>query len=201
MNLLLLFVKHPISGQVKTRLARSMGDDQALAIYRRLLRHSLAVSRKVAADSVVFYGNSVPENDLWQEAGYPRHLQQGEDLGARMANAIRWGIEQGYKKIVLIGSDCAQLRAEHVEKAFSSLNRAEVVLGPAKDGGYYLIGMQRMFEPLFLNKRWSTEKVLKSSLSDLILHEMSFSLIDTLSDVDYPEDLQGTFLESEFPNR
>lgn len=194
-ELLLIFVKHPIPGQVKTRLAATLGDTRALAIYQRLLTYTLQLSQELSADKVVFYGNEIPPNDLWQEAGYRHFLQQGPDLGSRMQQAFDWGFKQGYERIQVIGSDCAQLTSAHLQKAFQQLNSHDAVLGPAKDGGYYSLGLREMIPALFVQKDWSTSRVFPSSLNDLVKENKAFFLLQTLSDIDHEEDLVGTFLE------
>ncbi len=193
-ELLLIFVKHPIPGQVKTRLAASLGHEKALSIYQRLLAHTRDLSSQLSADKVVFYGNEVPEQDLWQEAGYPRFLQSGEDLGARMKHAFQWGLGQGYERILIIGSDCAELEAVHLQEAFLQLKEYDAILGPAKDGGYYCLGMKQLIPTLFEKKDWSTASVFTASIQDLLRENRAFYLLPTLSDIDHEADLEGTFL-------
>lgn len=195
-ELLLIFVKHPIPGQVKTRLAATLGNEGAVAIYQQLLAYSCEISKEITADKAVFYGNQVPETDLWKEAGYQRFLQEGADLGERMLQAFAWGFEQGYERILIMGSDCPHLDAAHLEQAFLQLQTHDAVLGPAKDGGYYALGLGKLFPDLFIRKEWSTQSVFTSTLNDLMRSEKSFYLLPTLSDVDHEEDLKGTFLES-----
>lgn len=194
-NLLLLFVKHPIPGQVKTRLAATLGHERALSIYQQLLAYTLHLSKELPTDKAVFYGNHIPESDLWSQAGYRRLLQQGDDLGARMQHAFAWGFAQGYERILIIGSDCAQLTVEYLQDAFSHLQHHDAIVGPAKDGGYYLLGLRQMIPALFHQKAWSTDQVFTSTLQDLLRLEKAFYLLPTLSDVDFEEDLKGTFLE------
>lgn len=196
-ELLLIFVKHPLPGQVKTRLAATLGNARTLAIYQRLLAYTLQISQELEADKAVFYGNEVPEKDLWQEAGYRRFLQQGEDLGARMMQAFDWGFQQGYDRILVIGSDCAQLTATHLRQAFAQLENHDAIMGPAKDGGYYILGLKERFPAIFTHKNWSTEDVFVSSLYDLISKGKSVMTLPLLSDIDREEDLADTFLAEE----
>jgi len=193
--LLLIFVKHPIPGQVKTRLAATLGNEKALAIYQDLLTYTLKLSQKLDVDKAVFYGNEVPMEDLWQAVGYRRFIQQGEDLGSRMQQAFAWGFEQGYERIVIVGSDCAQLTASHVQTAFELLANHDAVIGPAEDGGYYALGLSKMQASLFQGKVWSTSEVFRDCVRELVNAQQSFALLPTLSDIDFEEDLQGTFLE------
>jgi rSAM/selenodomain-associated transferase 1 len=194
-DLLLVFVKHPVPGKVKTRLAATIGHDAALAIYRELLAHTCSLAHAFSGKVAIWYGNEIPESDLWSEAGFDRYPQSGADLGERMAQAFEWGWQQGYQRIALIGSDCATLTGEILEEAFVQLQKQDTVLGPAEDGGYYLIGMRQWTPAVFQHKTWSTETVFEDTMADLQTANRSVSLLPTLSDVDTEADLQGTFLE------
>ena len=193
--LLLLFVKHPVAGKAKTRLAKSIGNEKALVVYRKLLTYTCEIAKQLHVNKVVFYGNQIPESDLWSEAGFARYEQHGETLGDRMENAFLWGFEQGYKQIIIIGSDCADIDSTLLEDAFSQLDNHDFVMGPANDGGYYLMGMNALFSPVFQNKNWSTESVLQDTLRDLEAGNKSYFLLPVKTDIDTVEDLKGTFLE------
>lgn len=195
-TLLIVFVKHPIAGQVKTRLAKGIGHDKALQVYQALLQHTRSLADQGSFDTAIFYGNEVPEMDLWTERDWTRKLQQGADLGVRMLAAFRWAIAEGYGRVVLIGSDCAKLELQHLEAAFEHLKNHDLVVGPAEDGGYYLIGMKKAYAGLFEDKQWSTKDVFTDLQASAQALGLSISLLATLSDVDTIEDLRGTFLES-----
>lgn len=195
MSVLLLFVKHPKPGQVKTRLARDVGHEKAIAVYRALLTYTREVSFQVRADKIVYYGNEVPEDDLWSEVGYERRIQTGADLGDRMLEAFVTAFEAGADKVVIVGSDCAEITSDLINQAFKCLDTKDCIVGPAYDGGYYLLGMRKLFSPVFLNKEWSTDSVLVDTIRDLKTGGLTYSFLPTLSDVDTVEDLQGTFLE------
>lgn len=199
-QLLLIFVKHPEKGKSKTRLAKGIGHDKALEVYRKLLSHTRSIAQDISADKVVFFGNQMPEEDLWSEAAFPRMQQVGEDLGARMNHAFTWGFDQGYKQICVIGSDCATLTSEILDQAFVALRENDFVIGPARDGGYYLIGMSSLYSKVFEEKVWSTAEVRKEAIADLEAGQKSYSLLPMLSDVDVVDDLRGTFLASYIPN-
>lgn len=198
-SLLLIFVKHPIPGQVKTRLAAGTSHEFALKAYHAMLSYTAEIVEEVAADKVVFYGNIVPEEDFWVKAGYKRFLQEGADLGVRMAKAFQWGFQQGYKNIQIIGSDNPHLTSEIIQEGFSILDRNTVSLGPAEDGGYYLLGMNTFIPSVFENKNWSTETVFQDTLADLEKAKASHGILPTLSDVDTVADIKGTFLEKLLP--
>ncbi len=198
-SLLLIFVKHPIPGQVKTRLAAGTSHEFALKAYHAMLSYTAEIVEEVAADKVVFYGNMVPEEDLWEKIGYSRFLQEGADLGIRMAKAFQWGFQQGYKKIQIIGSDNPHLTSEIIQQGFTILDSNTVSLGPAEDGGYYLLGMSTFIPSVFENKNWSTETVFQDTLTDLEEANASHGLLPRLSDVDTVADIKGTFLEKLLP--
>ncbi|MEO0469726.1 MAG: TIGR04282 family arsenosugar biosynthesis glycosyltransferase [Bacteroidota bacterium] len=195
-SLLLIFVKHPIPGQVKTRLAATVGHDTALKVYQALLRFTCELAQELTVDKAVFYGNQIPDTDVWQEASFPRHLQQGPNLGSRMEHAFAWAFDQGYQKVVVIGSDCAHLTTDILRQAFDTLRQNDGVIGPALDGGYYLLGLCEAFPAVFQNKVWSTESVFPDTKADFERANKSLFQLISLSDVDHEEDLKGTFLEA-----
>lgn len=187
-NLLLIFTRNPELGKCKTRLAATLGDENALALYIFLLKHTAKVTRNVTADKYVYYSEEIWEEDLWDNSVYQKRLQQGENLGDRMANAFKQGFKDGYEKIIIIGSDMFDISEEEIDKAFLSLNANDFVLGPAKDGGYYLLGMKKILPQLFQNKAWGTASVLEATLKDL--EEENFGVLSLKNDVDIYEDIK-----------
>ncbi len=192
--LLLLFVKHPRAGQTKTRLAAGIGHAQALAVYRELLAKLEREARAVGCPVAVFYGNEVPDQDLWAETGWPRLRQQGADLGARMHQAFMWGQARGYRRQVLVGSDIPGLSADLLRGALDALHTHQVVLGPSVDGGYYLLGLQQPQAALFTHMTWSTDEVLAETERRIQALGLSHHRAPLLNDIDTVEDLPGTFL-------
>ena len=202
-NLLMIFVKNPELGKVKTRLASTIGEEKALEVYKTLLAHTSTIVNSIGFDKAVFYSDSITHNDLWNNEKFQKYLQQGEDLGEKMLSAFTFAFAIGYKNVVIIGSDCIQLTAKIIEEAFELLIPAclpagqagpadrsnDVVIGPAKDGGYYLLGMNKLYKELFQNKKWSSENVLLDTLIDLKKRNVPYKLLETLSDVDHEEDL------------
>ena len=186
--LLLVFVKNIEPGQTKTRLASTMGDAAALAIYKGLLRYTISQLETLQVDKAVYYSRYIEKDDDWARAGFTQRLQEGEDLGERMANAFREGFEQGYERIAIIGSDCPELTPQILEQAFEALNSEKSVLGLAHDGGYYLLGLSEMAEEAFQEIEWSTESVGKDTLAALKKLGHQTQKLPTLSDVDYEED-------------
>lgn len=193
-ELLILFVKHPVAGQTKTRLAASIGHPKALAAYQEMLQHLRSVARETQRAVAVFYGNQIPDHDLWQEAGWPRLLQSGATLGDRMNGAFAWGQAQGYQRMVLVGSDIPGVDAPLLEQAFAQLQTHGAVLGPANDGGYYLIGLHGPDAQIFDDLPWSTPEVLRLTQQRLTEAGLSYAWLPEQQDVDTVEDLPGTFL-------
>lgn len=186
-NLLLIFVKNPILGNVKTRLAKSIGNTAALTVYKQLLAYTMQITKPLNVCKQVYYDNFIDNNDIWDNSLYAKKMQEGNNLGQKMNNAFKAGFENGYNFIVIIGSDIFDLNACIIEKAFNALKTHEVVFGPAEDGGYYLLGLQYPIPQLFENKQWSTNSVLKDSLLDVADKKIFF--LPTLNDIDTIEDL------------
>lgn len=193
-NLLLIFYRNPELGKVKTRLAATLGDEKALSVYLKLAEHTRKITQGLVADKLVFYSHAVVHKDLWDEAVYQKAEQAGENLGERMLHAFQYGFDKGYKHICIIGTDCLELNQEIIEKAFLSLSQHDTVLGPAKDGGYYLLGMKRLNADFFLDKTWSTQTVTHDTLRDMLRLKLSVHLLPLLSDVDVEDDLKGQLL-------
>ncbi|QNM85553.1 TIGR04282 family arsenosugar biosynthesis glycosyltransferase [Polaribacter pectinis] len=189
-NLLLIFTRNPELGKAKTRLAKSVGDETALEIYKFLLERTRDISSEVkTADKAVYYSVKIRENDIWNPDIYQKHQQFGEDLGIRMKNAFKNGFDAGYKKVLIIGSDLYDLSSKNIEKAFNELDTNDVVIGPAEDGGYYLLGMNTLEENVFKNKEWGTETVRKDTLTDLI--DKKVKLLEFKNDIDVYEDIEN----------
>ncbi|MBN2868944.1 MAG: TIGR04282 family arsenosugar biosynthesis glycosyltransferase [Flavobacteriaceae bacterium] len=187
-NLIITFTRNPELGKVKTRLAKTIGNPSALAIYKKLLEHTESVLKPLTCDKAVYYSVKIRENDIWDSTIYQKHQQNGEDLGERMANAFKNGFKSDYHKIVIVGSDLYDLKTEHINQAFEALKNNDIVLGPAEDGGYYLLGMKQFYPKLFQNKNWGTSSVLKETLDNL--EQENVFLLDTLNDIDVYDDIE-----------
>lgn len=189
-SLLIIFNKNPVKGKVKTRLAKKIGDDRALQIYQMLLYYTETIVCTLKfSDKAVFYSDFISKNDMWENSIYQKGLQKGNDLGERMRNAFSYAFKNKYKKAVIIGTDCYELKTEIIEEAFNALENFDVVAGPAKDGGYYLLGMKKLHEQFFVNKQWSSENVLLDTVLDMQHAGLSYKLLRSLADVDEEKDL------------
>lgn len=187
-RLLLIFTRNPKLGKCKTRLAATIGDQAALDIYMILIRHTAEITKYLNCSKEVYYSDEVPDNDLWGKDNYAKRLQEGNDLGERMYNAFKSGFQKGYKKIILIGSDIYDLNSETIEEAFLEMENADFVIGPAADGGYYLVGMKTLNNEIFQNKNWGTESVLEDTLNNL--NHKKVKLLEIKNDIDVYEDLE-----------
>lgn len=187
-NLLLLFTRHPELGKCKTRLAKKIGNQKALEVYSYLLQHTANVTKNVKADKQVWYATQAVENDIWNHEYYTKKAQQGEDLGARMSYAFAEGFQEGYDKILIVGSDLLDINAALIEDAFEKLDKTDFVLGPAQDGGYYLLGMKSFRKEIFEDKNWSTASVFNDTL--ISMGDKSVTLLETLNDIDEYEDMK-----------
>lgn len=186
-NALLIFIKNPEKGKVKTRLAQTVGDDMALKIYLALLEHTQKIALALDANRLLFYSQFIDEEDQWSNADFQKKMQASGDLGNRMMMAFRQALAQ-HQKVVIIGSDCASLTVEIVEKAFELLEAVDYVVGPAKDGGYYLLGMKENSPALFEDMIWSTDQVFPTTIKRIKASNKKYALLPELSDIDYEED-------------
>lgn len=187
-NALIIFTRNPELGKVKTRLAASIGDEKALRIYNFLIKHTLKITQHIAADKYVYYSENIAFQDVWDNTIFRKKLQQGADLGQRMHNAFNELFTLGYKKVIIVGSDIIDLNQQDIEDAFDKLDSHKFVIGPALDGGYYLLGMTELYEPIFSNKKWGTNTVLQCTLNDL--KDKKVLTLATKNDVDYLEDIK-----------
>ncbi len=187
--LLMIFVKKPEAGKVKTRLAATIGNEKALQVYMQLLERTREVTRPMLCHKTVYYTPEIVEKDFFDASHYQKASQSNGDLGQRMQKAFETAFADGYEKVCIIGSDCYELDTNILKEAFAQLDEKDVVIGPATDGGYYLLGMKKMHFQLFQNKQWSTASVFSYTLDDVKKDDLSFFLLPELTDVDEEENL------------
>lgn len=185
---LLIFTRNPELGKCKTRLAATIGDDSALEIYKMLLQHTVDITEDLKADKFVFYSDTIWKNDLWNLEIFRKKLQKGEELGVRMENAFSDIFEMGYEKAVIIGSDMYEMDQTDLEEAFSTLENHDFVIGPAEDGGYYLLGMKQLNGSVFRNKEWGSKTVLEDTLMELANENVA--LLKERNDIDTYQDIK-----------
>jgi len=188
-TLLIIFYRNPIQGKVKTRLASTLGKKRALEVFLKLSSHTKMITEGLAYDKIVFYSEAIDLMDLWPNATFLKALQRGEDLGEKMKNAFISAFESGYASVCIIGTDCYQLSGEVIDQAFESLRSFDAVIGPAHDGGYYLLGMNKPFKDVFQHKNWSTETVFGETIRDFETLGLKYQKLQVLRDVDTEDDL------------
>lgn len=196
----LVFVRAPEPGRVKTRLAAAMGPQAALRIYRRLAEHTLREAAALAGEGVQVRVHHTPADAgdavrAWLGAG-PVYLPQADgDLGMRMEDAFARAFAAGMERVVIVGSDLPDVSATLLRRAFDLLDAHPAVIGPARDGGYYLLGLRRMVGGIFDGITWSTPDVLSSTLDRFRAAGMEPVMLEELADVDEVGDLPEGWLD------
>ncbi len=188
-NLLIIFTRNPEPGKVKKRLAADIGDRAALEVYKMLLERTARITRNLPFEKIVYYSEAVEQEDCWENAIFQKRAQKGADLGERMENAFRENFDDGYSHIAIIGSDIYELQQQDIWEAFRALEQNDAVLGPAPDGGYYLLGMNSLNSAVFKNKAWSTDRVLQDTLEDL--KNKKIKMLQARNDIDFVKDLNA----------
>lgn len=183
-----MFLRNPVLGKTKTRLAKTIGDEKALEIYLKLLTHTLQTVSGLKKTTIrLCFTEYKDESEFFKDYNFEKDLQKGDDLGERMCHAFETGFTQGHQKIVIIGTDLPALKNSQLKNAFEALENFDAVIGPAADGGYYLLGLKKNIPMVFANKDWGTETVLSDTLLDLKKNKVY--LLETLNDIDIEEDL------------
>ena len=187
---IITFIKNPELGKVKTRLAKDIGDQHALEVYKNLMKHTRLTLEKVEqVDRLLFYSENIVVEDEWSEELFKKFLQDPGDLGKRIEAAFSIAFDIGYKKVMIIGSDCPEISADLINEGLSRLEKVDMVVGPALDGGYYLLGLKSAPAQFFEDIPWSTEKVLELTLKKADLEELRVFRLKELSDLDFASDL------------
>ena len=194
-NALIIFVRNPELGKVKTRLAADVGNENALLIYKKLLQHTFEITQQSKAHKFVFYADKIELEDMWQQKNYFKLLQDEKDLGNKMQSAFTKVFKNSYSKVCIIGSDCYELTSKTIEKALMELDNYDLVVGPANDGGYYLLAMKNEVKNIFKNIDWGTEKVLQQTINIIQQKKYSYKLLERLNDVDTIKDMPQQWKE------
>ncbi|MEP6928025.1 MAG: TIGR04282 family arsenosugar biosynthesis glycosyltransferase, partial [Ginsengibacter sp.] len=186
---LIIFVRNPVLGKVKSRLAATLGKEKALDIYTALLAHTHKISKYLSVDKFIFYEDFINKADLWENAIYTKFLQEGDDLGERMKNAFKKLFKKDYEKVIIIGSDCYDLTSDTMVKGYNILSKKDFVLGPASDGGYYLLGMNNFIPQIFDNKSWSSDNVYIDTINQINDLQYTVDSLALLNDIDVESDI------------
>ena len=192
MNLagLIIFIKNPELGKCKTRLAATIGDENALVVYKKLLSHTKHVSLEISINRFLFYAQNINTSDNWDNAQFEKNLQHPGDLGDRMHDAFS-RVLQSESEAIIIGSDCPEINAQVIEKALIGLKKSDYVIGPTHDGGYYLLGMKTPSQFLFEEMEWSVESVFEETISRIKKEGKTYTILQKMSDLDNEEDLNN----------
>ena len=190
-NVLIIFVKYPQAGFVKTRLAKEIGKVKASLLYRLFVETILARTEDTGFTRVIFYSPAHKRKQIkdWLGPNLKLYPQEEEVLGDRLSYAFRFAFEKGAKRVIVIGTDSPTLDREVVLDAFERLKNVQCVLGPALDGGYYLLGLSSFYREIFKGIEWSSDKVFNQTLESLKKLKIKFSLLDEDFDIDNINDL------------
>lgn len=189
---LLIFARLPRPGEVKTRLAKAIGDECASEIFRICAEHLFQEALKLQKiDVYMFYADQDDAEGIkqWVPEQFAVLQQAGSDLGERMKNAFSYAFEHGASRCIIVGTDVPDVSAELLRHAFQALREHDIVLGPSYDGGYYLLGMCALCEDLFKDVPWSTEHVLPITRTVIERFGLTHHILPTLIDVDTEDDL------------
>ncbi|WCL50290.1 TIGR04282 family arsenosugar biosynthesis glycosyltransferase [Leptospira sp. GIMC2001] len=192
---LIVFAKHPQLGKVKTRLAVDLGEDQALSIYLQLLQYTKDLAKSNYWNTYWFWDEKI-DNNYSLPNNFQVRFQSKGNLGARMSSAfeeifnLETRIISSHSKICIIGSDCPDLSPKIVLSAFEFLDKSDFVIGPSRDGGYYLLGMREFSETIFQSIDWSTDKVLDQTIERIASMGKTYKLLEMLIDIDTAKDWQ-----------
>jgi rSAM/selenodomain-associated transferase 1 len=200
---IIIFIKNPQLGKVKTRLAATVGNVRALEIYHILMQHTNVITMTLTnVEKYLFYSNFIDKKDIWENTEFHKFVQfAGQDLGLKMASAFLVTYQKKHAKVLIIGSDCLELNQGVITEAYRQLSENEVVIGPASDGGYYLIGFnfdligevsEEVLKIMFWNREWSHERVGQEAIESCEKMRLSYTILPTLTDVDEEKDYLNT---------
>lgn len=196
MNALIIMSRIPVAGKTKTRLMKILTGEQCVVIHKSFLMDVFNVTNFLKEDVDIYltYSNEGPFSII--EPLIPDYIktfpQSGETLGERMRNAIGNLLDNGYDKVVLIGSDIPEVQPNNIEKAFEILDEKDVCFGPTMDGGYYLIGMKKMHPIVFESDiKWGSKSVFYNTMEILNKANLQVEFVDKYEDIDTEEDLKN----------
>jgi len=193
-NLIIMFVKEPVEGFVKTRLAKTLGDEKTLVLYKHFVNDLINTLKNSKFEfKLCVYPNNKLINEVFGD--YNNFIQEDGDLGVKMQKAFQSQFTLGYEKIILIGSDTPHIPKHYFDETFAMLESKEIVIGPSLDGGYYLIAFNKKSfnTDLFKNITWSTDIVLKQTLEKTTTDKVH--LLNILNDIDTQEDLEDFYTQ------
>jgi hypothetical protein len=191
---LIIFTRYPEAGKAKTRLIPALGAEAAAELHRQMTEYTLAQVKRLQQSlsltvEIWFAGGDRIQMQTWLGSDLSYQPQPEGDLGDRMAQAFQTAFDNGVKAAIIIGTDCPELTDVLLTEAFQALQQTDLVLGPATDGGYYLIGLRRSVPELFKTIAWSTDRVFQQTVDIASNLNLSLATLPALTDVDRPDDL------------
>ncbi|MFK7975800.1 MAG: TIGR04282 family arsenosugar biosynthesis glycosyltransferase [Halioglobus sp.] len=191
-TLLIQFAKEPVAGKVKTRMLQALTPQEAEQLHTDLVRWVFRTLLHSDLGPIQLAVSGDTRHPLFEECLLLGAMacveQRGVNLGERMYHALFEGLKQ-YEKVVLVGSDCPEMDAGYIAQAIGELDEVPIVLGAAQDGGYVLIGATKITQNVFTNVSWGSGEVLAATIANLSAAQIPFAILDTLQDIDRPEDL------------
>ena len=202
---LVIFTRYPEAGKTKTRMIRALGAEGAATLQRQMTEQTITRAKKLTASrplviEVHFAGGTEQLMQEWLGLDLVYRFQGEGDLGRRMNSAFEATLAKGITRVVIIGTDCPDLEVKLLTEAFDALSQHDLVLGPAEDGGYYLIGLRRLIPELFEEINWGTSQVREQTVEIAQRLNLAISYLTLLSDIDRPEDLVGQNFDFDLPN-
>ena len=195
MNSVIVFARYPEAGKVKTRLSKTLGDEFAAGLYRRMAEqifsNCLTLPREIN-DLHLFYDNENYNDSIkkWVPSEFSLHLQEGADLGEKMKNAFGLMFNNRYEKVIIIGTDCPGINSNFILRSFLELSQHDITIGPSNDGGYYLVGMNKFYPFLFDRIEWGSEQVLNKTINIIKKNKLKLFMLPELIDIDTEQDLK-----------
>lgn len=193
-NCIIVFLKYPEPGKVKTKLAKTLGDKPAAEFYKCCTEYTLMQLKNIhnsKSEILIFYSNDSPKAKInnWLGNELKTFEQHGNDLGEKMYNAFQRVFNLNYKKAIIVGTDLPDISNQLIQKTIYELEINDYVIGPAEDGGYYLLGMNSLQKSLFENINWSTKTVFEDTLNKLYILSGKVKVLEKLNDIDTEEEL------------
>ncbi len=191
---IIIFIRYPENGKVKTRLALTIGDNYAKEFYKIIAQSIVAEVKRVKNSKIYLFSAEIEATEKikkWLKGNFLVTNQEGEGLGTRMSNAFLSLFSSGTKKTLLIGTDIPDISKEIIEKASEMLDIYDIVIGPALDGGYYLLGMKKLYNTLFEKIQFSVNTVLSQTILEVEKLGLSYFILPKLQDIDTEEDLKN----------
>lgn len=188
-SILIVFQKNTELRKVKTRLAASIGDKKALQVYLNLIGYTKKIIDPLCIIKQIWYSSWIENNDIWDSKLYVKRKQIEGNLGERISFSFKKAFENSeVKKVIIIGTDCAEITTSLIKEAFVSLETHDFVLGPAMDGGFYLLGMNLFYPDIFHQIEWSTDTVFSKIVNQMNALNKSIHVLPPLNDIDTLED-------------